>query len=128
MPAHSLKPTICPTRVYRNHDGRHASRHRDDLVYEKLPRDIADRHVLLLDPVLGTGNTASRAIRVLLDKGVAEARIMLLTLIASRQGIEVVMTRFPGLKVITSEIDDRIDHNFRVVPGVGEFGDRYFCQ
>ena len=102
-------------------------KNRDELIYEKLPHDIAERQVLLLDPVLGTGNTASRAIRVLLDKGVQEDRIMLLTLIASRQGIQVVMQRTPGVKVITTEIDHGIDHNYRVMPGVGEFGDRYFC-
>ena len=96
-------------------------------MYEKLPHDIAGRHVLLLDPVLGTGNTAARAVRVLLQRGVAEERIMLLTLIASRQGIEHVLTRSPKLQVITTEIDNAIDHNYRVVPGVGEFGDRYFC-
>jgi Uracil phosphoribosyltransferase len=101
---------------------------RDDLIYEKLPHDIAQRHVLLLDPVLGTGNTASRAVRVLLEKDVLQERIMLLTLIASRKGIEVMMGRTPGIKVITTEIDHSIDHNYRVVPGVGEFGDRYFCE
>jgi uridine kinase len=105
-----------------------SAKKRDELVYEKLPADIAERHVLLLDPVLGTGNTALRAVKVLLDKGVREERIMLLTLIASRHGIQEVMTKRPDIKIITSEIDRDIDSNFRVVPGVGEFGDRYFCQ
>ena len=80
-----------------------------------------------MDPVLGTGNTASRAVRVLLDKGVDARRIQLLTLIASRQGVQHVLRESPGVQIITTEIDPEIDGNYRVVPGVGEFGDRYFC-
>jgi uridine kinase len=64
---------------------------------------------------------------VLLEKGVEESRILFLTLIAAPQGIQNVCSRFPLLKVITSEIDEGME-NFHVVPGVGEFGDRYFCD
>lgn len=97
------------------------------LIYEKLPRDIADRHVLLLDPILGSGRTVRRAMRVLLDKGVHEDHILFLTLIAAPCGVERVCSAFPGIKVITTEIDQDVDSSMRVVPGVGEFGDRYFC-
>lgn len=96
------------------------------LVYERLPEDIAQRYVLLMDPILGTGGSATRAVQVLLDKGVQEQKILFLTLIAAPEGIHTLCKRYPALKVITSEIDERIDVNFRVVPGVGEFGDRYF--
>ena len=99
-----------------------------ELIYEKLPVDIADRFVLLMDPILGTGASAARAVQVLLEKGVSEGKILFLTLVAAPEGIHCLCRRFPALKVITSEIDERIDHNFRVVPGVGEFGDRYFCE
>lgn len=96
------------------------------IVYERLPDDIAERYVLLMDPILGTGGSASRAIQVLLDKGVQESKILFLTLIAAPEGIHTVCKQFPSLKVITSEIDECIDVDFRVSPGVGEFGDRYF--
>lgn len=99
-----------------------------DLIYEKLPKDIQDRHVLLMDPILGTGNSAARCIQVLMAKGVKESRILFLSLIAAPEGIKKVCTEFPRLKVITSEIDHCVDENFRVVPGLGEFGDRYFCD
>lgn len=97
-----------------------------ELVYERLPEDIADRFVLLMDPILGTGSSAVRAVKVLLEKGVQEGNILFLTLIAAPEGIHSLLRKFPKLKLITSEIDERIDENFRVVPGVGEFGDRYF--
>lgn len=99
-----------------------------ELIYEKLPVDIAERYVLLMDPILGTGASAARAVQVLLEKGVSEGKILFLTLVAAPEGIHALCRRFPGMKVITSEIDEKIDHNFRVVPGVGEFGDRYFCE
>eukprot|EP00892_Ulva_mutabilis_P000898 jgi/Ulvmu1/10809/UM069_0045.1 len=113
---------------YKTHAvAEHGASENDDLIYEKLPQDIAERHVLLLDPILGTGNTVVRAMQVLLEKGCKPRNILCLTLIASRQGIKHVCTSFPDIKVITTEIDCTVDSNFRVVPGIGEFGDRYFC-
>eukprot|EP01023_Acetabularia_acetabulum_P015594 TRINITY_DN17615_c1_g1_i3.p1 TRINITY_DN17615_c1_g1~~TRINITY_DN17615_c1_g1_i3.p1 ORF type:complete len:514 (+),score=71.49 TRINITY_DN17615_c1_g1_i3:228-1544(+) len=101
---------------------------KDELIYEKLPADIADKFVLLLDPILGTGRTACRAIEVLMEKGVKEKRIFFLTLIAAPDGIHEICSRYPNLQLITSEIDEGIDEHWRVVPGIGEFGDRYFCE
>ncbi|CAM6119552.1 unnamed protein product [Calypogeia fissa] len=95
-------------------------------IWEKLPNDIADRHVLLLDPVLATGNSAVQAIESLLEKGVPESRIIFLNLISAPEGIHAVCQRFPLLKIVTSEIDAGLNEDFRVVPGMGEFGDRYF--
>jgi len=97
------------------------------LVYEKLPKDIADRHVLLMDPILATGNSAVRAIEVLLDRGVAEDRILFLTLVAAPPGIHAICRRFPRLKLVTSEIDEGVDEALgQVTPGVGDFGSRYY--
>ncbi|KAK4477360.1 hypothetical protein RD792_016581 [Penstemon davidsonii] len=96
------------------------------LIYEKLPSDIASRHVLLLDPVLATGNSAVKVISVLLSKGVAESNIIFLNLIAAPQGIHAVCTKFPRLKIVTSEIDMSVNSDMHVIPGMGEFGDRYF--
>ncbi|XP_076904971.1 uridine kinase-like protein 4 [Bidens hawaiensis] len=96
------------------------------LIYEKLPQDISDRHVLLLDPILGTGNSAVQAISLLLKKGVPEGNIIFLNLISAPQGVHVVCKRFPRIKIVTSEIETGLNQEFRVLPGMGEFGDRYF--
>ncbi|XP_021315801.1 uridine kinase-like protein 3 isoform X2 [Sorghum bicolor] len=96
------------------------------LIYQNLPKDIANRHVLLLDPILGTGNSAVQAISLLLKKGVQEANIIFLNLISAPQGVHVVSKRFPRVKIVTSEIEFGLNDDFRVVPGMGEFGDRYF--
>ncbi|CAA0824635.1 Uridine kinase-like protein 1- chloroplastic [Striga hermonthica] len=105
--------------------------HRDgdngqQLIYEKLPNDISERHVLLLDPVLATGNSANQAIELLIRKGVPESHIIFLNLISAPEGIHCVCKRFPSLKIVTSEIDAALNEEFRVIPGMGEFGDRYF--
>ncbi|KAJ1290313.1 hypothetical protein BS78_02G233900 [Paspalum vaginatum] len=96
------------------------------LIYHKLPMDIAERHVLLLDPVLGTGNSVNQAIDLLIRKGVPEDRIIFLNLISAPEGIQCVCKRFPLLKIVTSEIDYGLNEEFRVIPGLGEYGDRYF--
>ncbi|CAN8301769.1 unnamed protein product [Cochlearia groenlandica] len=96
------------------------------LVYEKLPNDISERHVLLLDPILGTGNSAVEAINLLISKGVPEGNIIFLNLISAPQGVHVVCKKFPRLKIVTSEIENGLNEEFRVIPGMGEFGDRYF--
>nr|XP_043639650.1 uridine kinase-like protein 5 [Erigeron canadensis] len=96
------------------------------LIYEKLPRDIASRQVLLLDPVLASGDSAVEAISLLLSKGVSESSIIFLNLIAAPEGIHAVCKQFPRLKIVTSEIDTGLNEHSRVIPGMGEFGDRYF--
>ncbi|EHA8587523.1 uridine kinase-like protein 3 [Cocos nucifera] len=96
------------------------------LIYHNLPKDISDRHVLLLDPILGTGNSAVQAISLLLQKGVQEANIIFLNLISAPQGVHVVCKKFPRIKIVTSEIENGLNEDFRVIPGMGEFGDRYF--
>jgi len=96
------------------------------VVYERLPADIAERHVLVLDPVLGTGHTACRAIQVVLARGVPQRRVLFLCMIATPEGVARVAKTFPGVRVVTSEVDARLDERWRVVPGIGQFGDRYF--
>ncbi|KAG2500634.1 hypothetical protein HYH03_001401 [Edaphochlamys debaryana] len=105
-------------------------RHTDhnDVIYEKLPTDIAERHVLLLDPMLTTGNTAVKAIQILKDKGVPEDRILFLTLMAAPEGIHKVCGTYPAVRLITSEVDDAVDAEYNLVPGVGNYGNRYFCE
>ncbi|MCD7449771.1 Uridine kinase-like protein 5 [Datura stramonium] len=96
------------------------------LIYEKLPSDIASRHVLLLDPVLASGNSAAKAISVLLSKGVPESNIVFLNLISAPEGLRTVCNKYPRVKIVTSEIDTALNKELHVIPGMGEFGDRYF--
>jgi uracil phosphoribosyltransferase len=94
--------------------------------YEALPRDIAERQVLLLDPMLATGGTALAAIGILLSKGVAESNIVFVNLITVPEGIAAVCERHPLLRIVTSAIDERLNENAYMMPGIGDFGDRYY--
>jgi len=96
------------------------------LYYHKLPEDIADRHVLLLDPMLATGGSAIRAIEVLMDRGVRESNIIFINLIAAPEGIEAMRVKFPKVTIVTTEVDEKLNEKFYIIPGIGDFGDRYF--
>ncbi|KAK5995816.1 Uracil phosphoribosyltransferase [Cladobotryum mycophilum] len=96
------------------------------LFYDKLPEDIADRWVLLLDPMFATGGSATMAVQVLKARGVPEDRILFLNLIASPEGVHNFATKFPRLKVVTAFIDEGLDEKNYIVPGLGDFGDRFY--
>jgi len=97
-----------------------------EMIYCKLPPNIATRYVLLMDPLIGTGATAMMAIRVLLDHNVPEENIFFLTLIAAPTGINTLAYAFPSVKIITTSIDDCLNEKYFILPGAGNFGDRYF--
>ncbi|CAH7676936.1 uracil phosphoribosyltransferase-domain-containing protein [Phakopsora pachyrhizi] len=98
------------------------------LFYAKLPDDISDRYVLLLDPMLATGGSAIKAMEVLIENGVPEERILFLNLVASPEGLENVFSKHPSVKVISAWVDEGLDEKKYIVPGLGDFGDRYFTS
>lgn len=97
------------------------------LFYEKLPDDIAERYVFLLDPMLATGGSAKMATDVLIQRGVKPERIFFLNLICSKEGIDNYSASFPDVKIVTGAIDEGLDENKYLIPGLGDFGDRYYC-
>ncbi|KAJ1736049.1 Uracil phosphoribosyltransferase, synthesizes UMP from uracil [Coemansia biformis] len=96
------------------------------LYYSKLPRDISDRWVLLLDPMLATGGSASKCVEVLLEAGVREERILFINLICAPEGALAMLNKFSKMQIVTAEIDEGIDDRKFILPGLGDFGDRYF--
>ncbi|KAI8140609.1 uracil phosphoribosyltransferase-domain-containing protein [Fennellomyces sp. T-0311] len=98
--------------------------HQPKLFYAKLPKDIASRYVLLLDPMLATGGSAMQAVQVLLENNVQEDRIIFLNLIASPEGIDAFVKKYPKIKIVAGEVDETLDENKYIIPGVGDFGCR----
>ena len=96
------------------------------LFYEKLPEDIANRHVLLLDPMLATGGSVCKAIDVLKDHGVEESKIIFINLISCPEGIETFIKYAPKAKLITGFVDKELNSKSYIIPGLGDFGDLYF--
>ncbi|KAL1718540.1 uracil phosphoribosyltransferase-domain-containing protein [Schizophyllum commune] len=98
------------------------------LFFSKLPQDIAQRYVLLLDPMLATGGSAMKAVEVLLDAGVSEDKIIFINLISSPEGLTAFADRFPRLKIITGWIDEGLNEKAYIIPGLGDFGERRYCE
>ena len=96
-----------------------------ELYYLRLPKDIKDYQVILMDATVATGAAAMMAIRVLLDHDVPEANINLVSLLMAESGVHTIAYAFPGVKIITSAVDPEINDRFHVMPGIGNFGDRW---
>lgn len=94
--------------------------------FEKLPKDLNNKRILLLDPMLGTGGSVNACITVLKEKGVKEENILFLNLISCEEGINKVFSKFPGIKIITAQVDSILLPNKYIAPGIGDFGDRFY--
>lgn len=92
--------------------------------YCKLPNDIDERDVLLLDPMLATGGSAVAAIDGLKRRGVSNIKLMVL--LAAPEGIEVVQKAHPDVDIFVAAIDERLNDHGYIVPGLGDAGDRIF--
>ncbi|MBF7096163.1 uracil phosphoribosyltransferase [Alkalibacter mobilis] len=92
--------------------------------YCKLPTDIADREIILVDPMLATGGSASAAIDFLKERGAANIRFM--CLIASKKGVEVLQNAHPDVDIYAGAVDEVLNDHAYIVPGLGDAGDRLF--
>ncbi len=92
--------------------------------YYKMPNDIASREVIVLDPMLATGGSACDTISMLKQDGVK--KIKFLCIIAAPEGIKKLENTHPDVKVFTTAIDEKLNENAYIVPGLGDAGDRIF--
>lgn len=98
-----------------------------ELHYCKLPKDLQDYDIILMDAMVGTGAAALMAIRVLLDHEVPEERIIFVSFLAAQIGLTVITNAFPRVKIVTSMVDPNFNRDkLWIEPGIGNFGDRYF--
>ena len=92
--------------------------------YCKLPQDINEREMLIVDPMLATGGSAVAAIDVLKNKGATN--IKLVNLVAAPEGIEEVKKYHPDVDIYVAAIDEKLNDHGYIVPGLGDAGDRLF--
>lgn len=92
--------------------------------YCKLPSDIDKRQLILLDPMLATGGSASAAIRMMKEKGAVN--IIYMCLIAAPEGMAVVQTEHPDVDIFIAAKDDCLNDHAYIVPGLGDAGDRLY--
>jgi uracil phosphoribosyltransferase len=92
--------------------------------YCKLPSDIVERELLVLDPMLATGGSAAAAIDFLKERGAEN--IKLVCLIAAPEGIKMVQEKHPNVDIYVAAIDEKLNDHGYIVPGLGDAGDRIF--
>jgi uracil phosphoribosyltransferase len=92
--------------------------------YFKVPEDIRDRLVIVVDPMLATGNSAIAALSRLKEVGVSSLKLV--NLLASPEGIRAVQAAHPDVPVTVAAIDERLNEHGYIVPGLGDAGDRIF--
>ncbi len=92
--------------------------------YCKLPSDVAERDLIVLDPMLATGGSAAAAISFLKDKGAKS--IKLVNLIAAPEGIQTVIEAHPDVEIYVGAVDEKLNDHGYIVPGLGDAGDRLF--
>ncbi|HAB66133.1 MAG TPA: uracil phosphoribosyltransferase, partial [Firmicutes bacterium] len=106
----------------------HIGMYRDEKTFEpvnyffKVPKDIEKREVIILDPMLATGGSAIDAIDLLKSKGVK--KIKFLCIIAAPEGLKAVYKKHPDVQIYCGSIDDHLNENKYIVPGLGDAGDR----
>ncbi|MEQ8441046.1 MAG: uracil phosphoribosyltransferase [Alphaproteobacteria bacterium] len=93
--------------------------------YVNLP-EPGGRLFILCDPMLATGNSAVHAANVLVENGVEEQNIRFLALVAAPEGVKVFTQAHPGVAIYTAALDEKLDENAYIVPGLGDAGDRIF--
>ena len=93
--------------------------------FVKLPNDIAERDVIVLDPMLATGNSTAAAIETI--KAAGATSIVVIAVIAAPEGIERVLADHPDVRIVVSSIDRGLNEHGFIVPGLGDAGDRLYA-
>jgi uracil phosphoribosyltransferase len=92
--------------------------------FQKLPQDVAEREVILLDPMLATGNSTAAAVEIL--KAAGATHITLIALIAAPEGVRHIEEEHPDVRVVVASIDSHLNEKGFIVPGLGDAGDRLY--
>ena len=92
--------------------------------YCKLPSDVAERMLIVVDPMLATGGSSSAALTLLKEKGAKS--IALMCLVAAPEGIRLVNEEHPDVPIYVAAVDDHLNEKGYIVPGLGDAGDRIF--
>ena len=118
---HTLVPVakVGHIGLYRNEET-----HKPVVYYCKLPEDIQKRLVILTDPMLATGGSACDAIAMLKEKGCNNIRLM--CLVGVPEGIQKVQSEHPDVPIYVAAVDDHLNSDAYIVPGLGDAGDRIF--
>ena len=103
---------------------RDPATHEPVKYYYKVPADIAERDIIVVDPMLATGGSASAAITFLKQDGAKHIKLM--SIIGAPEGVERMQQDHPDVDIFVAALDERLNENAYIVPGLGDAGDRIF--
>ena len=113
---------ICTIGMYRDE-----TTHRPIWYYDKTPATLPENaKVFILDPMLATGHSALGALDLFVSKGIKEENITFVSVLSAPEGLQTIWEKYPEMRVITGAIDDCLNENAYIVPGLGDAGDRLF--
>ena len=107
--------------MYRDHDTLQPVEY-----FVKLPSDISERQLFVVDPMLATGGSAVAAIDALLKRGAQPNSIKFCCLVAAPEGVKVLQEAHPEIDIYAAALDERLNENGYILPGLGDAGDRLF--
>ena len=107
--------------MYRDHDTLQPVEY-----FVKLPSDISERQLFVVDPMLATGGSAVAAIDALLKRGAHPESIKFCCLVAAPEGVKVLQEAHPEIDIYAAALDERLNENGYILPGLGDAGDRLF--
>lgn len=94
--------------------------------FVKMPNNLEDRQLYIVDPMLATGGSAVAAINSLLDRGAKAENMKFICLVAAPEGVKALMEAHPEVEIFTASLDEKLDEHAYIVPGLGDAGDRLF--
>ncbi len=103
---------------------RDENTHKPIEYYKKMPPNISDKKIILVDPMVATGGSALKALQMLKDEGAKD--IIFVCIISAPEGIKKISENYPDVPIYTAAIDERLNENAYIVPGLGDAGDRIF--
>lgn len=108
--------------VYRDHDTLEAKPYLNTTPVDNHKFD----HVVVLDPMLATGNSGVKALEFVMQKGYSPENVTFVCVVATEQGINQIHSKFPEIKIITAAVDPKLNDKAYIVPGLGDAGDRLY--
>lgn len=94
--------------------------------FVKMPSDLEERHIYLVDPMLATGGSAIAAVDALLKRGAKKENIKFICLVAAPEGVKAFNEAHPEIKVYTASLDEKLNEDAYILPGLGDAGDRLY--
>ena len=92
--------------------------------FSKMPKDIAEREIMIVDPMLATGGSAEAAIAEMKKRGCTQIKLMIL--LAAPEGVELIQKEHPDVDIYCGAVDEKLNEKGYIVPGLGDAGDRIF--